>query len=51
MYQDKSQQTVSQVIESKPQWVKPQLESLDLGATEGKGSPSAFELTPSTGPS
>ncbi|MEZ9821429.1 hypothetical protein AB4238_12530 [Shewanella sp. 10N.286.45.A1] len=52
MKPDNQQQVENQVRVSKPQWVKPQLESLDLGATEGKTYNNTFEFpTSSSGPS
>ncbi len=52
MNPDNPQQIENQVRMSKPQWVKPQIESLDLDATEGKAvnNPSEFPVS-STGPS
>ncbi len=51
MYQDKQTSTINQAVAPKAQWVKPQIESLDLGATEGKTFLSTSEILPSIGPS
>ncbi len=51
MYQDKKTSTIKQAVAPKAQWIKPQIESLDLGATEGKSLSMSTELGPITGPS
>ncbi len=50
MYQDKQTSAAKQALAPKAQWLKPQIESLDLGATEGKVFLSPTESSP-TGPS
>lgn len=52
MQKDQNDEVVSMTVPvTKATWIKPEIESLDLGFTDGKPSPFFAESSVTTGPS